>query len=245
MHGPALFLCWIIVMSGIVKEIREKIYSLRDEGYQKFQAKLIPNIAEDTIIGVRTPDLKKLAGEYSKNEAVSDFLDELPHRYFEENQLHGFIINSVKDHGSCMELLKAFLPYIDNWATCDQLSPKIFKKHRPELLSEVRQWINSDRTYTIRFAIGMLMEHFLNEDFDEEYLKMVSEVRSGDYYVNMMVAWYFATALAKQYDSAVKYIEEHRLDDWTHNKAIQKAVESRRVSDLRKEYLKTLKSRKR
>ena len=228
-------------MCNIINNIREKLLELQDTGYRDFQSKLIPTVAADTIIGVRTPELKKLAGEYLMNEAIEDFLKELPHDFFEENQLHAFIISRIKDYSRCMELLKAFLPYIDNWATCDQLSPKIFKKHRTELLSEVRQWIKSDRAYTIRFAIGMLMEHFLDEDFEEEYLEIVSAVRSDEYYVKMMVAWYFATALAKQYDSAVKYLEECKLDSWTHNKAIQKSVESRRISEERKEYLKTLK----
>ena len=227
-------------MCNIINNIRAKLFELQDTGYRDFQSKLIPTVAADTIIGVRTPELKKLAGEYLMNEAIEDFLKELPHDFFEENQLHAFIISRIKDYSRCMELLKAFLPYIDNWATCDQLSPKIFKKHRTELLSEVRQWIKSDRAYTIRFAIGMLMEHFLDEDFEEEYLEIVSAVRSDEYYVKMMVAWYFATALAKQYDSAVKYLEECKLDSWTHNKAIQKSVESRRISEERKEYLKTL-----
>ena len=230
-------------MCNIINNIRAKLFELQDTGYRDFQSKLIPTVAADTIIGVRTPELKKLAGEYLMNEAIEDFLKELPHDFFEENQLHAFIISRIKDYSRCMELLKAFLPYIDNWATCDQLSPKIFKKHRTELLSEVRQWIKSDRAYTIRFAIGMLMEHFLDEDFEEEYLEIVSAVRSDEYYVKMMVAWYFATALAKQYDSAVKYLEECKLDSWTHNKAIQKSVESRRISEERKEYLKTLKIR--
>ena len=230
-------------MCNIINNIRAKLFELQDKGYRDFQSKLIPTVAADTIIGVRTPELKKLAGEYLMNEAIEDFLKELPHDFFEENQLHAFIISRIKDYSRCMELLKAFLPYIDNWATCDQLSPKIFKKHRTELLSEVRQWIKSDRAYTIRFAIGMLMEHFLDEDFEEEYLEIVSAVRSDEYYVKMMVAWYFATALAKQYDSAVKYLEECKLDSWTHNKAIQKSVESRRISEERKEYLKTLKIR--
>lgn len=230
-------------MCNIINNIRAKLFELQDTGYRDFQSKLIPTVAVDTIIGVRTPELKKLAGEYLMNEAIEDFLKELPHDFFEENQLHAFIISRIKDYSRCMELLKAFLPYIDNWATCDQLSPKIFKKHRTELLSEVRQWIKSDRAYTIRFAIGMLMEHFLDEDFEEEYLEIVSAVRSDEYYVKMMVAWYFATALAKQYDSAVKYLEECKLDSWTHNKAIQKSVESRRISEERKEYLKTLKIR--
>ena len=239
MHGPALFLCK--GLNYMISSISEKVFGLQDVGYRDFQAKLIPNIDPESIIGVRTPELKKLAAEFVKDEAIDSFLKQLPHDHFEENQLHAFIISAVKDYDRCMELLKDFLPYIDNWATCDQLSPKVFKKHRPELLTEVRSWIKSSEVYTVRFAIGMLMEHFLNEDFKEEYPELVSEVRSEEYYVNMMIAWYFATALAKQYESTVKYLEERRLDEWTHNRSIQKAIESRRISDERKMYLKTLK----
>ena len=169
------------------------------------------------------------------------FLDDLPHKYFDENQLHAFIISEIKDYGKCMEEVNRFLPYVDNWATCDQMSPKVFRKHRGELIREIKKWIRSDRTYTVRFGTGMLMEHFLEEDFDAAYPDMVADRRSDEYYINMMTAWYFATALAKRYDEILPYIEEQRLDVWTHNKAIQKSVESCRITPEQKEYLKSLK----
>ena len=183
----------------------------------------------------------KLAKELSKNEDIDDFLKDLPHRYFDENQLHSFIISGIKDYNECISKVNAFLPYVDNWATCDQLSPKVFKKHRKELINDIKKWMASDEVYTIRFGIGMLMAHFLDDDFRPEYPEMVSGIRSEEYYVNMMIAWYFATALAKQYDTVLPFIEEHKLDKWTNNKAIQKSVESYRISPEQKEYLKSLK----
>ena len=224
-------------------EIEERLFALQDKGYRDFHKKLVPTVPQDKIIGVRTPALRKLAKEIVQMGEAEAFLARLPHRYFDENQLHAFIISGLKDYGECMAHLQEFLPYIDNWATCDQLSPKVFKQHRQELLKEIRKWLESEETYTVRFAIGMLMHHFLDEDFDEAYLSMVAEVRSEEYYVNMMIAWYFATALAKQYEAALPFIEGNRLAAWTHNKAIQKAVESRRVSMERKEYLRGLKVR--
>ncbi|MBO4747254.1 MAG: DNA alkylation repair protein, partial [Clostridiales bacterium] len=170
-----------------------------------------------------------------------EFLSDLPHKYFDEDQLHAFILSSMKDYDTCIADVEVFLPYVDNWATCDQMSPKIFKKNRKDLLVHIKKWLRSKETYTIRFAIGMLMEHFLDEDFDPNYLEMVSRIRSDEYYVNMMIAWYCATALAKQYDAVLPYIEEKKLAPWTHNKAIQKAVESYRITDEQKAYLKTLK----
>ena len=224
-------------------EIEERLFALQDKGYRDFHKKLVPTVPQDKIIGVRTPALRKLAKEIVQMGEAEAFLARLPHRYFDENQLHAFIISGLKDYGECMAHLQEFLPYIDNWATCDQLSPKVFKQHRQELLKEIRKWLESEETYTVRFAIGMLMHNFLDEDFDEAYLSMVAEVRSEEYYVNMMIAWYFATALAKQYEAALPFIEGNRLAAWTHNKAIQKAVESRRVSMERKEYLRGLKVR--
>lgn len=223
------------------REIEQQLKSLADEKYRKMQVTIIPTVVPESIIGVRTPELRKMAKELAKRSDVSDFLSDLPHRYFEENQLHAFILSEMKDFDSCIRYVDAFLPYVDNWATCDQMSPKIFKKHKKELLSWIDTWISSKETYTVRFAIGMLMEHFLDEDFDPAYPKMVSKVRSEEYYVNMMIAWYFATALAKQYDSILPYIEKKKLSDWTHNKAIQKSVESYRITDEQKAYLKTLK----
>lgn len=223
------------------EDIRNELYKLQDIKYRDFQSKLIPNIDPETVIGVRTPILRKLAKDLSKNEDIRDFLKELPHRYFDENQLHAFLISGMKDYDECLKELKCFLPFIDNWATCDQLSPKVFKKHRRELLPEIKKWIKSDETYTVRFGIGMLMEHYLDEDFDVSYPDLVAGIRSEEYYVNMMSAWYFATALAKQYEDILPFIENNRLDIWTHNKTIQKAVESFRITDEQKVYLKSLK----
>ncbi len=225
----------------ITEEIRERLFSLQDLKYRDFQIKLIPSVDEETVIGVRTPALKALVKEFARREDVDEFLSVLPHGYFDENQLHAFIISENRDFASCMEQTERFLPFIDNWACCDQLSPGVFRKNRPELLGHIRGWLASDRTYTLRFAVGMLMEHFLDKDFDPEYPALAASVCSGEYYVNMMVAWYFATALAKQYDAALPYFLEQRLSPWTHNRAIQKAVESRRIAPERKEYLKTLK----
>ena len=225
-------------------EITKSLFSLQDAQYRAFQNKLIPNIGPDSIIGVRTPALRSLAAELLKSGGYEDFLGDLPHRYFEENQLHAFIVSGMKDYPTCIKEVNRFLPFVDNWATCDQMSPKVFRKHLKELLSEIMQWIRSDRTYTIRFGVGMMMEHFLDEDFDPDCLRIVAEIRSEEYYVKMMIAWYFATALAKQYDSALPYIENRSLDPWTHNKAIQKAAESYRIPADRKAYLKSLKIRK-
>ena len=227
----------------INEEIINNLNSLSDSKYRDFQIKLIPGKTSDQMIGVRTPDLRSYAKELSKRDDVSDFLNNLPHKYFDENQLHAFIISLLKDYDKCMDEVEHFLPYVDNWATCDQMSPKIFRKNREKLLEKVRIWIASDKTYTIRFGIKMLMEHFLDDDFDLQYPEMVASVRSEEYYVNMMIAWYFATALAKQYDSILPYIEEKRLDTWTHNKAIQKSIESYRITDDQKSYLRSLKQK--
>lgn len=224
-------------------DLHKKLYSLQDLKYRDLQIKLIPTIDPRSIIGVRTPELRSMAKDALKAGNYMDFLTDLPHKYFEENQLHAFIISGIKDLNECMEELEKFLPYVDNWATCDQMSPKIFRKHKDVLLTRVKEWIGSDRAYTIRFGVGMLMEHFLDEDYDPQYPEMVAGIRSEEYYVNMMIAWYFATALAKQYDSILPFIEEKRLDDWTHNKAIQKSVESRRITEEQKLYLKSLKKR--
>ena len=224
----------------ISEEIREELFRLRDEKYRDFQIKLIPTVGQDSVMGVRTPELRKLAKQAAKREDVKSFLHDLPHRYFEENQLHAFIISEFKDYWTCMEETERFLPYVDNWATCDQMSPKVFKKHRNELLERIEKWIRSGETYTVRFGTGMLMEHFLDGDYDPAYPEMAAGIRSEEYYVNMMTAWYFATALAKQYDTVIPFIEDKRLDAWTHNKAIQKALESYRIAPERKEYLRSL-----
>ena len=228
----------------IIEEIRKQLFELQDVEYRDFQSKLIPGTETVAFIGVRTPELRKFAKELSKREDVGLFLADLPHNYFDENQLHAFVISGTKDYATCLAEVETFLPYVNNWATCDQMSPKVFRKHRGELLEPVRRWMKSDETYTIRFGIGMLMEHFLDEDFEPEYVQMVAGIRSEEYYVNMMIAWYFATALAKQYETVLPYIEEHRLDSWTHNKTIQKSVESFRISLEQKEHLRSLKERK-
>ena len=222
-------------------EIRDELFRMRDETYRVFQARLIPTMNPEAMIGVRTPALRSLARQIYRAGDYAAFLNDLPHRYFDENQLHAFLLSEMRDFGECIDGVCRFLPFVDNWATCDQLSPKVFKRHRPELLAYVRQWLNSGETYAVRFATGMLMAHYLDEDFDREYLRMVSQVPTEAYYVSMMVAWYFATALAKQYDAALPYIQECRLDPWTHNKAIQKSLESYRISDDRKAYLRGLK----
>ena len=225
----------------ITEEIRQSLFELQDIKYRDFQAKLIPGKDTETMIGVRTPELRKLAKQMLKREEIGEFLRDLPHRYFDEDQLHAFIVSGIKEYGKCMEELMRFLPFVDNWATCDQMSPGVFKKRKPELLAEIREWLGSEHTYTVRFGIGMLMQHFLDEDFDPAYPELVAGVHSEEYYVNMMIAWYFATALAKQYDAVLPFIEGRRLDPWTHNKTIRKAVESYRISDEQKEYLRSLK----
>ncbi len=225
-------------------EIREGLFKLQDKKYAEFQGKLIPTADGASVIGVRTPELRKYAKQLVKNEDVGEFLGSLPHEYFDENQLHAFIISEIKDYEKCIAEVKRFLPYVDNWATCDQMSPKVFKKHKEELFKEIKIWTGSKETYTIRFGVGMLMEHYLDDDFTPEYPKMVSKLRSSEYYVNMMIAWYFATALAKQYEAVLPYIENVSLDPWTHNKAIQKAIESSRIPPERKEALRALKVKK-
>ena len=228
----------------ILDDIRDELFKMQDIEYRDFNSKLIPTVKKEDMIGVRTPELRKYAKKLLKEEGVEDFLHSLPHKYFDENQLHAFIISEIKDFKFCIDELINFLPYLDNWATCDQLSPKIFKKHRNDLLPHIYEWLKSDKTYTVRFGIGMLMEHFLDEDFKSEYPEMVAAVRSEEYYINMMTAWYFATALAKQYESILPFIEGNKLDTWTHNKSIQKAIESNCINAEQKNYLKGLKIKK-
>ena len=224
-------------------EIVTELFRMRDADYALLQAKIIPTVAADRIIGVRTPALREFAKALYKDRDKEDFLSCTPHQYFDENQLHAFVISLEKDFDKCIAEVDAFLPFIDNWATCDQLSPKAFKREPEKLLQYIQSWIKSDQTYTVRFAIGMLMQHFLDERFEAGYADMVAEVRSEEYYINMMIAWYFATALAKQYERTVTYLEGRRLDGWVHKKAIQKSVESYRITDEQKAYLKTLKVR--
>lgn len=226
-----------------MEKIRKLLMEYQDVKYKEFQSKLIPGVFPEKVIGVRTPILRKMAKELEKREAEL-FLSELPHQYFEENQLHGFILSEMKNFEECVEKLEIFLPYVDNWATCDQTSPKVFKKHKEALLPYIQRWLESKHTYTVRFGIGMLMQHFLDEDFKPEYLQMVTAIRSEEYYINMEIAWYMATALAKQWDAAIPYIENQVMEPWTHNKTISKAVESYRITDNQKAYLKTWKRKR-
>ena len=227
-----------------MNEIVELLFSKQDMKYRDFQAPLFPNIEKERFIGVRTPAIKKLAKELYGSDLANQFIKTLPHHYFDENQLHVFLISLIKDYQTCLKEVDRFLPYIDNWATCDTLDPKVFNKHKDELLISIKRWLKSKHVYTIRFAIGMLMGYYLDESFKKEYVELVSQVKSNEYYVNMMIAWYFATALAKQWDAAIRYIEEKKLSPWVHNKTIQKAVESYRISDEQKAYLKSLKVQK-
>ena len=221
--------------------IEERLLAAKDDKYKDFQAKLVPNIDPDTIIGVRTPDMRKIAKEFSGTKEAYEFLNNLPHRYYEENLVHFFVIAEIKDFEECVKETTKFLPYVDCWPVCDQSSPKAFKKHHEELLPLIKTWIDSPHVYTARFGLRMLMNEFLGGDFKEEFLEWAASKEGEDYYLKMMVAWYFATALAKQWDSAVKYIEERRLDPWIHKKSIQKAIESFRVSEEHKTYLRGLK----
>ena len=229
------------------KEIRKMLFNMQDKEYRDFQAKLIPDPEGEpmtsSMIGVRTPELRSMAKALAKEPGIDEFLLDLPHPYFDENQLHAFIISETRDYGKCMEQVIAFLPYVDNWATCDQMNPKVFgkKNNREALLKQVKIWLGSKKTYEVRFGIKMLMSHFLDEDFDPKYLQMVARIKSDEYYINMMIAWYFATALAKQYEAALPVIEAKKLSPWVHNKTIQKAVESYRITDEQKTYLRTLK----
>ena len=226
---------------SIEQLVRARLYAMQDLPYRDFQCRLVATVAAEAMIGVRTPELRKFARAFAKTPDAAEFLTSLPHRYYEENNLHGFLIESMKDFGQAVAALDIFLPYVDNWATCDLMRPKVFRKNLPELLIAIRRWLTSEETYTIRFGIEMLMTFYLDEEFQPEYLNWVAELKSEEYYVNMMVAWYFATALAKQYGAALPYIQERRLAPWTHNKTIQKAIESYRITDDQKAYLRTLK----
>lgn len=221
--------------------IKARLFELQDLKYRDFHSRLMPTVKKELIIGVRTPDLRRLAKELSKSGHSTEFMKILPHKYYEENNLHAFLIEEIKDYDACIAEINRFLPFVDNWATCDMMRPKIFKKHLPELLEEIKKWIKSDDTYTVRFGIEMLMCFYLDEHFSPEYPEWVSQIRSDEYYIGMMIAWYFATALAKQYDAVIPYLEEGRLDADTHNKTIRKAVESYRISEEKKNYLRKMK----
>ncbi|MGN0712771.1 MAG: DNA alkylation repair protein [Anaerovoracaceae bacterium] len=230
-------------MNHAETEIQKRLMDLKDEEYKKFHCGLMPGVDPERVIGVRTPQLRKLAADIMKQQPdlAEEFLHSLPHTYYDENNVHGFLIAGRKDFQQCVGEIEAFLPYVDNWATCDLIRPKVFSKHLKELLPYIERWLASDHTYTIRFGIRMLMDFYLDDAFETGYADLVAAVRSEAYYVNMASAWYFATALAKQYDAVLPYIENCRLDIWTHNKAIQKAVESYRITPEQKAYLKGLK----
>ena len=225
----------------VAMTIQEELFALQDTEYADFQSKLTPNIPRESIIGVRVPQLRKLAKRLGKSKEAQEFLLALPHAYYDENMLHSLLVSEIKDFDDCISAIDAFLPYVDNWAVCDILSPKAFKKNLNLLLPKIRQWAASNHTYTCRFGIEMLMTHFLDEDFDSKYLEIPAQIHSDEYYINMMIAWFFATALAKQWDSALPYLETKKLDVWVHNKTIQKARESYRITAEQKLYLKSLK----
>ena len=222
-------------------EIQQRLFALQDAGYRDFHAALMPTVDKALVIGVRMPALRALAKELKGTEPAADFMAQLPHKYYEENNLHAALIGHIRDFDACMAAVERFLPYVDNWATCDMMNPRALAKDKAALLERIRLWLQSSHTYTVRFGMEMLMNHFLEEDFREEYPALVASVQSEEYYVRMMQAWYFATALAKQYEAAVTYLEQRRLGAWVHNKTIQKARESFRVSQEQKEYLKSLK----
>lgn len=218
--------------------ILKELFAMAEEEYKEFSSKLIPTVEKSKVIGIRTPILRKFAKSLNEYE---DFLNELPHEYFEENNLHAFLIEREQNFDKCIEKINIFLPYVDNWATCDSMKPKILKKEPEKLLKHISNWLKSKDVYAVRYGINLLMNFYLGDNFDSKYLEMVSDVKSDQYYINMMRAWYFATALAKQYDQTLPFIENKRLDAWTHNKTIQKAVESLRITEQQKKYLKTLK----
>ena len=228
----------------MTRDVQKRLFEMRDTGYRDFHARLIPTVKKEKIIGIRTPMLRKFAKEFGKTEESEMFLKALPHQYYEENNLHGLLIEQIRDYDKCLKELERFLPYIDNWATCDLLALHMMKKHRDIFIREIYRWMESDQPYIIRFGISMLMRHYLDEGFKPEYPEKVAAIRSEEYYVNMMRAWYFATALAKQYEKILPFLEEQRMDIWTHNKTIQKSIESYRITKEQKDYLRTLRIKK-
>lgn len=226
-----------------MEKLQKALFDNQDKEYRVFQQKLMPGIKLDDIIGVRLPVIRKIAKENAKTEDAKKFLDSLPHKYYDENQLHGFLINLIKDYDECVKRIDEFLPYVDNWAVCDSINPKMLSKHKEELIKDIKRWVSSKETYTIRHGIHMLMAFFLDSDFKKEYLEIPGKIVSDEYYVNMMIAWFFATALAKKWDATITYIEEKKLPVWVHNKTIQKAIESYRVNEEHKQYLRTLRIR--
>lgn len=224
-----------------MNELQQHLFGMRDAAYAAFIAKLTPGFPPSHFIGVRVPLLRTIARSFAKEEAASQsFLSHLPHSYYEEDMLHGMLISLVKDYDRCLDLTDRFLPYVDNWAVCDTLSPKVFAKHKAQLLENILRWSSSSHTYTCRFGLRMLMTHFLDDSFSADFLEIPAAIRSEEYYVKMMVAWFFATALAKQWEATLPYLEKRQLDPWTHRKTIQKAIESYRIPPERKDYLRTL-----
>ncbi len=221
--------------------VKSKLFEMQDLQYKSFHSKLMPTVNPDKIIGIRVPELRRFAKDFSKTEEAEMFIKNLPHKYYEEDNLHAFLIEQIKDYQQVINELNRFLPFVDNWATCDGLTPKIFAKHTDELIGEIDNWLKSEHIYAVRFAVNMLMKFYLDDNFKEDYLQKVADIKSDEYYVKMVQAWYFATALAKQWNSAVLYLTENKLCEWVHNKTIQKAVESYRITPEQKEYLKKLK----
>lgn len=230
-------------MTQTTECIRARLFALQDEGYRAFHSRLMPTVPPETVIGVRVPALRRLAKRLAGTPQAEAFLQELPHTYYEENNLHAFLLESIRDYDAALAATEKFLPYIDNWATCDSFCPKVFAKHKEDLLPVLRRWMASDHPYTVRYGMEMLMRYYLDEDFRPEHLAWAAAVHSGEYYINMMRAWYFATALAKQPEAALPWLTEQRLDVWTHNKTIQKAVESSRIPAETKAFLRTLRVR--
>ena len=228
----------------IIHDVQKRLFEMQDAEYRDFHAKLVPTMEKTKFIGIRTPMLRKFAKKFGKTEESEIFLQVLPHQYYEENNLHGLLIEQIRDYDKCLEELERFLPFIDNWATCDLLALHMMKKHRDIFIREVFRWIESDQPYTIRFGISILMRHYLDEEFKTEYPEKVAAIRSEEYYVNMMRAWYFSTALAKQYENVLPFLEKRQMDVWTHTKTIQKAIESYRITSEQKEYLRTLRIKK-
>ena len=228
----------------MIRDVRKRLFEMQDTGYRYFHARLVLTVEKEKIIGIRTPILRKFAKEFGKTERSEMFLKVLPHQYYEENNLHGLLIEQIRDYDKCLKELERFLPYIDNWATCDLLALHMMKKHRDIFIREIYRWMESDKPYIIRFGISMLMRHYLDEEFKPEYAEKVASIRSEEYYVNMMRAWYFATALAKQYEKILPFLEERRMDIWTHNKTIQKSIESYRITQEQKDHLRTLRIKK-
>ena len=228
----------------MIRDVRKRLFEMQDTGYRDFHARLVPTVEKEKIIGIRIPILRKFAKEFVKTERSEMFLKVLPHQYYEENNLHGLLIEQIRDYDKCLKELERFLPYIDNWATCDLLALHMMKKHRDIFIREIYRWMESDQPYIIRFGISMLMRHYLDEGFKPEYPEKVAAIRSEEYYVNMMRAWYFATALAKQYEKILPFLEEQRMDIWTHNKTIQKSIESYRITQEQKDHLRTLRIKK-